>query len=318
MAYDDKENKSNKTALFISLTLHAGMLLLFFFLMAWRAPDPPLPEYGIELNFGTDDVGSGNVQTTSQANNAPKVEDARPNPPAAQPTPPASEPEPEPEVENEPAPDLVAEDVEEIKTVETESPVAVEKKEPEKKVETPPVKEPVKEKEPEKKPEPKPVVTGEKAPSKPVVNNDALMTNKTDGAGGKDGNSDKVSGNNNGDDKGKVGDKGNPEGTLDAKALYGTPGGGGGGDSYNIRGWSPDFKPKVNDDTNESGRIVFQVKIDDEGRIISVIPIEKTVSPAVVAVYKREVEKLTFSPTSENTVPAPTSTGTITFILRSN
>jgi hypothetical protein len=263
------------------------------------------------------------VQTTSRANNAPKVEDARPNPPAAQPTPPAPQPEPEPEVKNEPAPDPIAKVVEEVKTVETESPVAVEKKEPVKKVETPPVKEPVKEKEPEKKPEPKtepkPAVTQEKAPAKPTVNNDALMTsNKTDGAGGKDGSSDNVSGNNNGDDKGKVGDKGNPEGKLDAKALYGTPGGGGGGDSYNIRGWTPDFKPKVNDETNESGRIVFQVKIDDEGRIISVIPIEKTVSPAVVAVYKREVEKLTFSPTSENTVPAPTSTGTITFILRSN
>ncbi len=103
MAHDERENKSNKTALAISLTLHAGILLLFFFLMAWRAPDPPLPEYGIELNFGTDNVGSGNVQTTSRANNAPKVEDARPNPPAAQPTPPAPQTEPEPEVKNEPA-----------------------------------------------------------------------------------------------------------------------------------------------------------------------------------------------------------------------
>ena len=166
-------------------------------------------------------------------------------------------------------------------------------------------------KEPEKKPDPK-----------PVVNNDALMTPnpKKDGAGGNEGGtSDKVAGNNNGDKTGKVGDQGNPEGKLEAKALYGTPGGGGGGTgpAYNIRGWMPDSRPNVNDGSDESGRVVFQVKIDDEGRIISVVPIEKTVSPAVVAFYKREVEKLTFSPTSENTVPAPVSTGTITFIIRS-
>ena len=32
-----------------------------------------------------------------------------------------------------------------------------------------------------------------------------------------------------GDDENKAGDKGNPEGKIDAQALYGTPGGGGGG-----------------------------------------------------------------------------------------
>lgn len=102
-------------------------------------------------------------------------------------------------------------------------------------------------------------------------------------------------------------------------SLYGTPGGGSGGSgaSYNITGWAPDSRPSVQDGSDESGRIVFQVKIDDEGRIISVVPLEKTVSPSVVAFYKREVEKLTFSPTSDNTVPKPVSTGTITFIIKS-
>ena len=33
--------------------------------------------------------------------------------------------------------------------------------------------------------------------------------------------------------------------------------------------------------------------------------------------YREEVEKLTFSPISDNTVPAPISTGKITFIIRS-
>jgi protein TonB len=45
------------------------ILLLFLFSMAWRAPNPPLPEFGIELNFGDSPVGSGDVQpeTTTAA-----------------------------------------------------------------------------------------------------------------------------------------------------------------------------------------------------------------------------------------------------------
>ena len=53
-----KEKKNKRIALFTSLGIHAAILLLFFFLVAWRAPNPPLPEYGIELNFGLDDQGS--------------------------------------------------------------------------------------------------------------------------------------------------------------------------------------------------------------------------------------------------------------------
>lgn len=307
MVASQQEKKSRQTAMFVSITLHVALLLLFFFLMAWRAPDPPLPEYGIELNFGVDDAGSGNVQTTSPASNAP-VAEARPDPPASQPQPVETEPEPEPEI----IPDETIDDVPVVKPAETPSPVVVKKEQPKKQPEKP-VEKP-KEKQPEKKPEAKPV---EKTPEKPKVNNDALMTSKTDGGGGKTGTGDKPSGNNNGDKPGTVGDQGNPQGKLDAKALYGTPGGGGGtGASYSMRGWMWDSKPTVVDNSTESGRIVFQVKIDDEGQIMSVTTVEKTVSPVVEALYKREVEKLTFSPTSENSVPAPTSTGTITFILR--
>jgi outer membrane biosynthesis protein TonB len=317
MVTSDKEIRSKRTAMAISLTLHAAILLLFFFLMAWRAPDPPLPEYGIELNFGTDAAGSGNVQSLAPANNNAPNNNAKAGQPAPQPEP--QKAAPEPVAETTPATEV--EPI--IEPVETESPAVVEKKQPEiKKEEVVVKKEPekkkeeavkkeevIEKKEPEKKPDPK-----------PVVNNEALMTPKKEGAGGKEGGtSEKVAGNNNGDKTGKTGDQGNPEGKLEAKALYGTRGGGNGGSgaSYNITGWAPDSRINEQDASDESGKIVFQVKIDDEGRIISVVPIEKTVSPAVVSFYKREVEKLTFSPTSENTVPNPVSTGTITFIIKS-
>ncbi len=84
-----------------------------------------------------------------------------------------------------------------------------------------------------------------------------------------------------------------------------------------MTGWIWDFAPDPKDTSNENGRIVFEIKIDDMGEIISVRTLEKTVSPAVERIYKNEVESLTFSPISSNTSSAPVSTGKITFLIRS-
>ncbi|MDZ7604127.1 MAG: hypothetical protein U5K79_00740 [Cyclobacteriaceae bacterium] len=117
---------------------------------------------------------------------------------------------------------------------------------------------------------------------------------------------------------GQTGDAGNPQGTVDGKALMGTPGGGGGGPTLEISGWRWNSEPKVADRSTENGRIVFEIKVDDNGDIIGVRTLEKTVSPSVEQLYRKEVEKLSFSPTSDNTAPPPLSTGRITFIIRSN
>ena len=120
---------------------------------------------------------------------------------------------------------------------------------------------------------------------------------------------------NQGDDVDIEGDKGDPKGTVDSRALYGTYGGGG-GPMLDLAGWKWDFEPNPNDTSNENGKIVFEIKIDDMGEIISVRTLEKSVSPSVERIYKNEVESLTFSPTS-STPPAAVSTGKITFIIRS-
>ena len=55
-----EESKKNKRiGLGISIVLHAGILFIFYFQFAWKIPDPPLPRYGIELDFGINDAGSG-------------------------------------------------------------------------------------------------------------------------------------------------------------------------------------------------------------------------------------------------------------------
>src|SRR5690606_22917293 len=62
-----QEKKSRRIALSSSIGVHVVILLLLLFVIAWRAPNPPLPEYGIELNFGTVSQGSGAVQPRTPA-----------------------------------------------------------------------------------------------------------------------------------------------------------------------------------------------------------------------------------------------------------
>ncbi|OJW68947.1 MAG: hypothetical protein BGO68_01835 [Candidatus Amoebophilus sp. 36-38] len=88
------------------------------------------------------------------------------------------------------------------------------------------------------------------------------------------------------------------------------------GASLELIGWTWDSVPHPQDNTNEVGRIVFEITIDDSGEIIAIKTLEKTVSPLVEQLYKDEVAKLTFSKTNMNMGYAPTSTGKITFILQ--
>lgn len=276
-----QENKDRRTGIIVSVVLHALLLLLLYFAIVWTAPDPPLPVYGVELNYGTDNQGSGDTQSMATPSEENNDEDAKPG-------------EEAPSTPQE-ATEEAQETTEEVTTTTQESIVEA-TKEAVKNPVTDPVKEPTKQ------------------PVKEAVKENPV---KDPGNGGKDGTKDVKAGNNNGDDANKVGDKGDPRGTLDGRALYGNPGGGnGGGAALNMAGWKWDRVPKPKDESTESGRIVFEIKIDDEGEIISVKTIEKTVSATVEQFYRKEVERLTFTKT-DGDLTAQSYTGTITFIIKS-
>ena len=61
-----------------------------------------------------------------------------------------------------------------------------------------------------------------------------------------------------------------------------------------MSGWNWDYLPKPAVTSKESGRVVFEIKIDENGEIISVRTVEKTVSDALEKIYRAEVVKLTF------------------------
>lgn len=302
-----KEKKYDRVGTIVSISIHAILLLIFFFLLAWQAPDPPIPEYGIVVNFGTDNAGSGRVQPRRPPVETKKVKEKVPEEPKPQKQEPVEEPvEKAPQaVKQETTEESPKQAVEESVNQPDPAPVVEKKPQPKKEVQ-PKKKEPEKKPEPIKDPQPK-----EKAPEKSPAKNKQPESNSQ-------GKSEKEPARSNqGDRPQKTGDQGKPRGSVDSKALYGSQGGGGGA-RLDLAGWNWDELPRPDDRSQESGRIVFEIKVDDQGEIISVRTIEKTVSPAVEKIYRDEVENLTFHKTAENTRPAPVSTGRITFIIKSN
>ena len=292
----------------VSIGFHGLMLLLFFLIMAWREPDPPVPEYGIELNFGLDNIGSGEIQPEEPAAAPPLIqEQAR----EEETTPETIVDQPVQETEIPETQDLVEEEIIEDSEME-ESPDLTQ---PEATPPQPQVEAEVKE-EVEEQQAVQPEVEEEVA-EEPVLTrseNVEEAINESEGAMGEViGETENAS---QGDAADVTGDAGDPQGTLDARALYGTYGGGG-GPKLELAGWIWNSEPKPKDPSNENGKIVFEIKIDDRGEIISVRTLETTVTPVVERIYKTEVESLTFSPLSNNTTPAAVSTGKITFIIRS-
>jgi outer membrane biosynthesis protein TonB len=295
--------KSLAGAFGINLLLIA---ILLFVHLSQTVPNPP-PIQFVEVNFGTDARGSGKIQTYNKASDSPNPEEVkaaekRPNrtvgPPKVNTTPPVPKVE-----EAKPARTPTEKPIIASKT---ESPVTTPERPEPKRVESPKATAPV------ERPAPP-------APAKKVetVNNEALFK-KSSGGGGSNGTVGKASGtggNNNGDDASGVGDKGNPNGKIDAKSLYGTPGGAPSGVAFDVSGWAMASRPNVNDDSDETGKIVFQIKVDGSGEIINVRQLQSTVSPSVSEVYRRAVRQLRLRPKGGAT--PPTATGTITFIIKS-
>lgn len=271
------EKKNKRIAFLTSVGLHASLLLLFLFLMAWRAPNPPLPEYGIELNFGLDTEGGGDIQPDEQPGTENPQEETKPE--EVVPTPPE-----ETVKEDQPDEQIVSK---------VESPVVVKEEKKEK------------EKPTEKVVEPKPKET--KEAKKEVAETAKVAETKK----GKDVPSQ-------GDDKGKTGDKGDPQGKPDAKALYGQPGGGGGGDGMNLSmsGWAWASPPQIPDlPDNENGRVEFEIECNEDGEIMKITTKDRGLSVKAEQLLKEEISKNSLIRTSIGKAPER-SKGKVVFVLK--
>ena len=295
MAIDYPE-PHRREALIGTLVVH-GLLLLLFIFMVFKGPNPPLAALGggdgVELNYGLDPAGSGDIQSMAPANDSRNREDSRP---------PIASPDPQPRPVATATPDPTPPSQEKIITSEAEeSPVSAAP------VEIPaPAKEEVK------------VVP--KAPRKVAVTF-SPKGSATGGGNGVNGTSNAPTGNSNGDRPGTVGDQGDPNGSLDAKALYGNGGEGDGsgrgrgrgvgdGDGLEMSGWAPDSKPSVPAIDDNSGVVRFKIKINEDGEIQAISKVSGNISSAQEKLCRDALNTMSFRRTNSGTGGA---TGFYTF-----
>lgn len=295
----DRVERANRMPALAGTVIFHLVLLSIFFVSMINLPDPPAMGGGdgIVLNYGTDAEGSGDVQTTAKAADTQNAEESAPSNAEPQIQPEQATPAPEPPVVAETPPPL---------TSETEETAVV----------------PVVEK-PKKEEVVKVVKESPKATAKPVLN-PAAAYNPNSGGNGTRGTSNQATGNNNGDRSGKTGDQGDRNGSLDSKALYGSPGvgtGGSGGGALQMPGWRWLAKPQVNDASSETGVLIFQIKVDIDGTVTSIVKVaaQSTFNdPIAEQKYKDELYRTEFERTTGTGEDERGATGRVIFRIGAN
>lgn len=274
MEKEQEENKNKVVGAVVAVGVHAILLLVFFFVVAWTIPNPPLPGApgGMEINLGFTDAGMGDIQTNAEE---------------------TTEETPTEEVIPEEVPEEAIVSEEKILTSDMASPHEVKAVEKEKKEKTEPVKE-----------------------KKEVVDAKNTFPNKKSSE--SDGN------------KNVKGDQGNPDGNPDTRNMF--PGGGkgngggnqvgdgpgGNGASMDMPGWAWDDKPSKVDPTSESGYVIFEFYIDEEGTVVSAKKIGgANFTPSEDNFYKKQLLETSFHLKDSRAKPAQKSRGVFRFDVRS-
>lgn len=224
----DTKHKRKSAAITIVILL---FLLFVIFNYGMQYLDPP-EEYGLAINFGNSEIGSGEPVVKTKKVSISKVNEKQ-------------------EVVQEVKETLKEIIKEEIITDDITKDVPVVEKVKEVKKE--PVKEVVKKEIPKEKPKPK--------PSKETTDALNSLLNGDSNNGEPRGE---------GDDTNQ-GVKGNAKGDPDANKYYGNTGSGSGG-NYNLAGRKALSKPKKQPDCQEEGIVVVRIQVDKTGKVIYALP----------------------------------------------
>ena len=282
-----------------------GIVILFLiFNFGLRYFDPP-KEYGISVNFGTSNVGSGDVQPTEALK--PAVQESEAEPVVKEEV--VEEPVVEEQVATAPPKTETA--AEEVLTQENEEVIAIKKqKEAERKKEIEEQKKAdkkaaeerkkiekenrriVKEKQDKIDAENKRIEKERQEKAAKKKNVDALLG----GIGNTNGKADGGEG----DDK-QAGDKGKSTGDPNASGYYGNSGTGSGG-NYQLGNRKAVTTPKPIFDCNETGKVVVRITVDKSGNVIAAQPGRPGTTNTLACLLKRAKEaamKTKFSPDPE-------------------
>ncbi|MBJ7880468.1 energy transducer TonB [Gelidibacter salicanalis] len=252
MKYLETKHERNSAKI---TTLIVVILLLLLFVMGPPYMDPPL-EYGVAVNFGNSDVGSGDVQPLKPVKSEPK------------------------EVVSEPV--VKEEKVEEVKTTPTKSEQPAENVMTEDNAEAIAMKkqkeaadakasaEAIAKAEVERAQKAK--VAAEAKKRQEEADKRAKLDALIGGVKKSDGKTTGGEGND-----GRPGDKGQLDGDPYAASYFGQPGtgSGGSGSGYGLNGRGRPTNGKVVPDCDEEGRVVVEIHVNRDGRVVNAIPGKK-------------------------------------------
>ncbi|RXP52648.1 energy transducer TonB [Lutibacter sp. HS1-25] len=248
-------------------TLIMALLLVAIFFVGMTYLDPP-EEYGIAVNFGTSDVGMGDVQPTEplKAANQEVVKQQ------------------EEVVQQQEVTPSTTKKTEDVLTQDIEDAIAIKKQiEAKKKADEEARLEKIKQD----------AIAKQKA-------EEAAKRKKLDALMGGINNANGTATGGEGNDN-KPGDKGKITGDPNASGYYGNGGTGSGGD-YKLGNRKPISRPKPNYIGEEEGLVVVQIEVDVNGRVTKATPGVKgstTTAPSLLAQAKEAALKTTWQPDSK-------------------
>ena len=271
----EQDNKSRVWAILATLAVHA-LLLVFFIFMVFKTPNPPYPE-GPAPGI---EVNFGNfIEGTGNVENDQMGDVTDPSPVPQNPM---------PNTESSPS------KAENVVTSEAEESVAINSK--------PDAKETV------KKPDvPVEVVKPNPQPSNELMNALNKFRTRSKNSGGGDGNS------------GQSGNEGSPDGNPLTDGNGGSGGGPGvgvgNGIRYNLKGRSLVKKPTVFDDSQDQGKVVVEIVVNELGDVVRAEPGARgstTASPILYAKARQAAFATKFNPSFDGTKE---QRGSMTFIF---
>ena len=235
MKYLETKHERNSAKITALITI---IIVLLLFVVGTTYMDPP-EEYGVAVNFGTSNVGSGNVQPKQPIKSQPEhvVEEVQPQETTSKPS--ESTPETE-DVITEESPETIA--INKQKEAEAKAKAEAERIEREKR-------------------EAEERERLEKERKKKEL--DALIG----GVKNSDGNDTGSEGNDN-----QAGDKGQLDGNPYAPSYFGGSGPGKGGVGYGLNGRGRPTKQIFKQDCNEYGLVVVKIEVDRSGRVVKAVP----------------------------------------------
>jgi len=247
MKYLETKHERNSATITLLISL---IIVLLMFVMGPPYMDPP-EEYGVAVNFGTTDFGSGNVQPNEPIKSEPvKVNKV-----------PEEVVEPEPV---KPAPAEASQVKEDVLSEDNAETVAIKKqKEAEEKAKQDAENKAKAEADAKAKAEAERVAKEKREQDAKKAKLDAVMGGVIKSEGTATGSE--------GDDN-QAGDKGQLDGNPYAASYFGGSGSGSGGVGYGLNGRGQATFETIKQDCNESGLVVVKIEVNRDGQVVNAIP----------------------------------------------